>query len=260
MCLSATVTEKVCDDIKDILHIPDPQIVALLPDRPNIFFEVRPRSKYDVLEEFQWVIDGLRSEKDMFPKTLIFAPTISVVFEIFSIIKKQLGASAYTEEGHRLIDFYHGQLDEEKSKIIPEQFKSLESSLRVLPTTKAFGMGIEAKGVVNVVHWGKPDSMLSYLQEAGRAGRDGSASRAIYYPKGTPGVLQGEDKDLFLKIKRDRDICIREVILSHFKLPQMPDNCLEYLTNRVACKDQCTNCTCAHCLCCSNCKQNCPCV
>ena len=53
------------------------------------------------------------------------------------------------------------------------------SQLRIVVATIAFGMGIDCAGVREVVHVGAPDDVESYIQETGRAGRDGQAALAM---------------------------------------------------------------------------------
>ena len=47
--------------------------------------------------------------------------------------------------------------------------------------TIAFGMGVEVHDIRQVVHWGRVSSLMSYWQEVGRAGRDGTPARAVWY-------------------------------------------------------------------------------
>ena len=59
-------------------------------------------------------------------------------------------------------------------------FGDLGGHLRILICTSAFGMGVDCKGVERVYHWGAPDDIEHYLQEIGRAGRDGRRTNQLY--------------------------------------------------------------------------------
>ena len=68
-----------------------------------------------------------------------------------------------------------------KNQIISSFTK--ETTLRVVIATVAFGMGINCHSVKQIIHFGPPDTIESYIQETGRAGRDGSQAQAILLKK-----------------------------------------------------------------------------
>ena len=68
-----------------------------------------------------------------------------------------------------------------------DEFPKHNSKVRVIVCTVAFGMGVEIRDVNRVIYWGKSNSMLEYWQEVGRAGRDGKAAEAIWYPSSAGG-------------------------------------------------------------------------
>ena len=80
---------------------------------------------------------------------------------------------------------YHSKTDEIVKAHIINQFSELRGTIRVLVSTIAFGMGVNIKGLYNIIHFGPPATLGDYYQEAGRAGRDGGQSEAILvmYPK-----------------------------------------------------------------------------
>ena len=60
-------------------------------------------------------------------------------------------------------------------------FSEPNGAIRIVVSTIAFGMGIDVPNIRNVLHWGPPGDLECYVQEAGRGGRDGSATKAILY-------------------------------------------------------------------------------
>ncbi len=257
--LSATVNEKVFRDVTKILNW-DPVIVALPPDRPNIFLDVVTKRNYHISEDLKWVVDGLVDQGSCFPKTLIFAQTKGTVNDIHTYLKKALGRKAYKDmtpdPDNRLISKYHGKVSEGLQTWTLENILNPESALRVLVTTVAFGMGVNVPDIRMVVQWGKCANMLTFWQQMGRAGRDGLFSTAIWYPKST----MGDDKDLFEEIKA-KTTCVRKLILNHFILPEQEKSVLDFLERREPCQLMCDSdtCACARCKCCAVCKNQCDC-
>jgi ATP-dependent DNA helicase RecQ len=120
---------------------------------------------------------------------------------------------------HREIRFYHAGLSREEKKETEDWF--LNSTDAVLTATCAYGLGIDKPDIRTVIHHDCPPSVEAYLQESGRAGRDGKASKAF--------LLWGPDDDRSLQrakteadkkrissllaFARDTEKCRREALL-----------------------------------------------
>lgn len=96
---------------------------------------------------------------------------------------------------------------EVKTQII-SSFCNPAAPLRIVCATVAFGMGIDCPDVREVIHFGVPDDTESYIQETGRAGRDGKHSLAIVVP--TSSATRRAEKSM----KNYQDVCRRDVLFS----------------------------------------------
>jgi superfamily II DNA helicase RecQ len=104
-------------------------------------------------------------------KVMIFVPTR----KIGEALQKHLG-----EQGLET-PFYHSQLGGawEREQLVKRFYGESQPEVDRIICTSAFGMGLDVKNVRMVIHWQHPSSIEDYLQEFGRAGRDGKASVAV---------------------------------------------------------------------------------
>ena len=143
---------------------------------------------------------------------------------------------------YRLVDMFTACTDEEVKLQIIASFTSPNSPLRIVCATVAFGMGIDCQDVRQVIHLGAPEDTDLYVQETGRAGRDGHPSLALLLK--VKGRQRNREVDKSMMEYQNNDtVCRRDVLfndMDNYKHDNATPKCL--------CCDVCAvNCTCHSC-------------
>jgi ATP-dependent DNA helicase RecQ len=161
LAITATATEEVQNDICAALGIPDAVRTVLGVDRENLRFGVRP-----VRDEAER-IDALAGLAERFDgrSGLIYVSTRREADDLAFRLCRRM---------RERVSSYHAGLPADVRQRRQEAFVS--GTLRVLVATSAFGMGIDKPDVRFVLHAQPPRSLEDYVQEAGRASRDGQAA------------------------------------------------------------------------------------
>ncbi|WP_239153235.1 RecQ family ATP-dependent DNA helicase [Virgisporangium aliadipatigenens] len=162
VALTATASPPVREDIIDRLGLTDPYLSVFGLDRPELFLE----AVQCTTDEQRWQRLLMRL-KESTPPGIVYAATRRSTEEL---------AERLTKEGFGAIA-YHGGMSAGERERRHEAFLADEAPIMV--ATTAFGMGIDKPNIRWVNHVTLPDSPDSYLQEIGRAGRDGEPAQAL---------------------------------------------------------------------------------
>ncbi|WP_432987761.1 RecQ family ATP-dependent DNA helicase [Dactylosporangium sp. CA-233914] len=184
VALTATASPPVREDIIERLGMRDPEVVVTGLDRPNLYLE----SVHCPDEETRWrrLVARIRSSA---PPGIVYAPTRRGTEEL---------AERLVEEGIEAVA-YHGGMSAGERERAHEAF--LADEVPVMVATTAFGMGIDKPNIRWVNHVSLPDSPDSYLQEIGRAGRDGQPANVLLLHRTEDSGL----RKFFTNVSVDRD-------------------------------------------------------
>ena len=241
LSLTATATRETKQAILDVLGMKDPYKIEESPEKPNVSYvvEYMQRDK-SLCHQFEWLVEEINKNGLSTERTIIYCQTIQQCSHIYSTLKSMIGDTIYAgkvgDKRNVLLEMLHSCSPPSNKEAVLKSFQDPKGVIRILVATIAFGMGVDCRAVHRTIHFGPSKNLEAFVQESGRAGRDGKPSVSYLLYHGL--LLTHVEKDIknFIHTKD----CRRKFLLEEFNDTSAHTTVVDHL-------------------CCDNCSKNCGC-
>ena len=206
----SAICERLSVNIKKV------KLVAIPPEREKITYTVKPlKPLHELASDLSKDIGVLKLN---YPKTIIFGRKYNDCSTLYRLLCHYLGKNLTSPPGYpnfhqfRLVDMFTRASTAEMKEKVLLSFSTPNSKLRLVVATTGFGMGIDCLDIRQVIHYSPPSDVEQYVQESGRAGRDGLQSEAILL-YGKPGKYVTETMKSYCNNSSE---CRRQVLFKYF--------------------------------------------
>ena len=223
----------------------DCEFISTSPDRPNIYYEVRPHTEIET--DLKTVICSLKERKNRAPRVVIYCRTLDICADLYAHFHYELGDDSYYPPGshkisdNRLFGMFHANTPQYNKEVILESLTQPDGIVRAVFATVALGMGINLRDVNTIIHYGGTQSIDDYFQESGRGGRSGQSARSIVYWKPIdckvrkePSSTRDHEVAAVRQYLENETVCRRQWLLHYFD-----SSCTSDVKDPKACCDVC---------------------
>ncbi|CAM6096594.1 unnamed protein product [Calypogeia fissa] len=227
IALTATATQKVQNDVKEMLHITYCEKFVSSINRPNLFYEIRQKQT-NASGAIDDIAEFIKEEYTKKESGIVYCFSRRECEQVADELCKRKVSAAH----------YHAYMEPEEKSRVHNRWSS--NKIQVIVGTVAFGMGINKPDVRFVIHHSISKSLETYYQESGRAGRDGLPAHCLLFFR--PADLSRQSSMVFSEYSglpnlyamaefcKSKKACRRAAFFRHFGEPAqdcsgMCDNC-----------------------------------
>ena len=194
------------------------------PDKPNIYYQVKPRTSIEV--DFLLLLSSLREKTIETPRILVYCQSLDTCADLYAHFHAEL-AEAYYPPGsphlsdYRLFCMFHAHSPQHNKDVILRGLLDPDGVVHVVFACIVLGMGINVQDVNTIVHYGAPQNLEDYFQESGRGGQSGGDADSTIYWKPVDCPVRKEPTTLRhheLQYVENESVCRRMWLIRQFQL------------------------------------------